>query len=95
MRLFELCVPRSSQIFIGSNTPLRILHLNDYVMEKAFVYGWVLLSKWIGKEHLDHGLYGTWPPKCPEHLLSDLGAAGPSKVMIDVDAAAHSQAILG
>ena len=42
--------------------------MNDYVMEKAFVYGIIALSKWLGKEKFPKGVYGTWPPPPPEDL---------------------------
>ena len=86
-KLFELCVPHSKLIFVGTNTPLKLLHMNDYVMEKAFVYGWMLLSKWLGSDRLMYGLYGMWPPQFPDHLL-----AAPKQAVVDVDAKATSHA---
>jgi len=65
-RLWEKCVPRARSIFTASSTPLRMLHANDYVMEKAFVYGIVSLSKWLGKERFPQGIYGDWPPNLPK-----------------------------
>ena len=53
----------------GNNRPLRLLHVKDYVLEKAFVYGIVALSKWLGEERLPYGVYGQWPPKFPATLL--------------------------
>ena len=43
--------------------------MNDYVMEKAFVYGIVALSKWLGEKRFPMGVYGKWPPKMPADLV--------------------------
>jgi hypothetical protein len=64
-KLWELCVPHARQIFTGSYNALRVLHQNDYVMEKAFVWGILALSKWLGRERFPQGIYGAWPPKMP------------------------------
>jgi hypothetical protein len=67
-RLFSACVPRARDVFTGPYGPLRLLHINDYVLEKTFVYGIVALSKWLGEERFPHGVYGKWPPKAPANL---------------------------
>ena len=41
---------------------------NDYILEKAFVYGIVALSKWLGEERYPCGVYGQWPPPFPAGL---------------------------
>ena len=43
------CVPCARRLFTDAYAPLRLLHVNDYVLEKAFVYGIVALSKWLGQ----------------------------------------------
>ena len=48
-----------------------MLHVNDYVLEKTFVYGIVALSKWLGPECFPHGVYGHWPPKLPAKFLPE------------------------
>jgi len=68
-KLFSACVPHARRVFRGNNSPLRLLHVNDYVLEKTFVYGIVALSKWLGEERLPYGVYGQWPPKFPATLL--------------------------
>ena len=68
-RLFKRCVPCANRIFTGNYSPLRMLHLNDYVLEKAFVYGILALSKWLGEKRFVYGVYGKWPPPFPEGLL--------------------------
>ena len=62
--MFRAFVPCSSQVFKGAYAPLHLLHMNDYVMEKAFVFGVIALSKWLGPERFPQGIYGDWPP-CP------------------------------
>jgi len=68
-RLFSAFLPLARQVFQGAYTPLRLLHVNDYVLDKAFVYGIVALSKWIREEHFPSGVYGHWPPRFPADLL--------------------------
>ena len=86
-RLFLKCVPYATKyIFIGNNSPLRLLHVNDYVMEKAFVHGCLLLSKFMGKELLPCGQY-VWPPQ----FLGEVTAA-PVQAVVDVETTASRQA---
>ena len=68
-RLFSKCVPEARRVFDGASRPLKLLHVNDYVLEKAFVYGIVALSKWLGEERFPYGVYGQWPPKFPAALV--------------------------
>jgi len=63
--LFRAFVPLADEIFVGAYSPLRMLHMNDFVMEKAFVFGCIALSKWLGPERWPHGVFGEWPPKRP------------------------------
>ena len=42
-----------------------MLHLNDYSLEKTFVYGIMALSKWLGQTRFPYGVYGSWPPTLP------------------------------
>ena len=71
-KLFLACVPSARRVFTDSYGALRILHMNDYVLEKAFVYGIVALSKWLGEERYPCGVYGRWPPKMPADLIPKL-----------------------
>ena len=66
--LFDKLVPRGAKVFRNAYCALKLLHMNDYVMEKAFVYGVIALSKWLGKERFPKGVYGTWPPPPPDDL---------------------------
>ena len=69
-RLWERCMPHARHIFTGNVTPLRLLHVNDYIMEKTFVYGILCLSKWLGDKKFPQGVY-AWPPQLPPNLALD------------------------
>ena len=84
-RLFQACVPQAKHIFTAHYTPLRLLHVNEYVLEKAFVYGIAALTKWLGKDWYPLGVHGMWPPKMPAELV-------PKYPGTHVDTAASSQA---
>ena len=75
--LLSAFVPCADQIFQGGYTPLRLLHMNDYVMEKAFVFAVIALSKWLGPDRWPMGFYETWPPPLP---LAAAGAPGAEDV---------------
>ena len=81
-RLFILCVPKAREVFKDHNSPLKLLHVNDYVMEKAFVYGIVLLSKYLGRDLFCYGIFGKWPPPFPANLVPRSPAPPP----VDVEA---------
>jgi hypothetical protein len=65
LQLWEACVPFARLAFVQMNSTLRILHTCGYVMEKAFVYGVIVLSKQLGPDRLPQGVYGEWPPPLP------------------------------
>lgn len=75
-RLFSACVPEARRIFTGPTGPLRLLHLNDYVMEKTFVYGIVALSKWLGQDRFPQGVF-EWPPPLPADLAAPSHSSAP------------------
>ena len=81
-RLLAAFVPCHDKIFTGAYTPLRLLHMNDYVMEKAFVFAVIALSKWLGPDRWPPGFYDTWPPPLPPPEAKAAEAA----VVVDVDA---------
>ena len=81
-RLLAAFVPCHDKIFTGAYTPLRLLHMNDYVMEKAFVFAVIALSKWLGPKRWPPGFYDTWPPPLPPPEAKAAEAA----VVVDVDA---------
>jgi hypothetical protein len=74
--LFSKCVPNARRLFDGAYRPARLLHVNDYVLDKAFVYGIVVLSKWMGVERFPQGVYGQWPPQFPEDLVPQSRSSG-------------------
>ena len=84
LRLFQLIVPCADKVFKagGPYALMRILYLNDHVMEKAFVYGMMCLSKWLGKERFPHGVYGKWPPEMPPKFVPKARRAIPIDLVI-------------
>ena len=72
MILFEQCVPHVRRIFAGNYAPMKLLHMNDYVIEKTFVYAMIVLSKFLGKNWFAWGVF-SWPPAPP----SDVYASDP------------------
>ena len=44
-----------------------MLHLNDYVLDKAFVSCVICLSKWLKKDDFPQGIT-EWPPQMPADL---------------------------
>ena len=87
-RLWGLCFPEAARIFTANNSPLRLLHMNDYVLEKTFVYGIISVTKWLGKEWFPCGLR-KWPPKMPENLIPKFHDYS----VVDVDTTTPSQAM--
>ena len=69
LKLLEKCVPCARKIFSGHTSPMKLLHMNDYVIEKTFVFAVISLSKWLGKEWFSHGVFGDWPPIAPHDLF--------------------------
>ena len=81
MTLFEQCVPHARKIFSGNYAPMKLLHVNEYVIEKTFVYAMICLSKFLGQEYFSWGVF-TWPPPPPP----DIYASNPDIVpVIDLD----------
>ena len=71
MRLFEAILPLARRALLqnASYSMVRILHENDYVMEKAFVWGVIAFSKWLGRDQFKNGIH-DWPPALPANLAS-------------------------
>ena len=87
LALFQACCcPRVSEVFCGPYTPARLLHMNDYIVDKAFVYGVILLSKWLGSARFPLGIFGAWPPAYP----FDHGAGSQPTTCVSVSAASGS-----
>ena len=69
-KLLEQTAPGStSSVFTNKQSLIRILHLNDYVLDKAFVHCILSLSKW-----LKHDIFPkvVWPPVAPKDLFEAL-----------------------
>ena len=69
-KIFKKIIPKGDVIFgPGSRTSGNfLLGHNDFIIEKAFVYGVYCLSKWLGQELFPQGIYGVWPPRAPSHI---------------------------
>ena len=89
--LFSAFLPHAQHVFVGAYSPLRLLHVNDYVLEKAFVYGIIALSKWLGEERFPPGVFGQWPPQVPAGLAAQWVSANSS----NIDEAASTGSPLG
>ena len=46
--LLEQCVPHAGKTFCGNYGVKKLLDMNDYIIEKTFVYAIFCLSKWLG-----------------------------------------------
>ena len=68
-KLFEICIPCSDKIFFEWYNPTRLLHTNDYCLEKAFVFGILCLSKWMLHLYPPGKGLSHWPPKPPDELV--------------------------
>ena len=89
--LFSAFLPHARHVFTGAYSPLRLLHVNDYVLEKAFIYGIIALSKWLGEERFPPGVFGQWPPQVPAGLVAQWVSANSS----NIDEAASTGSPLG
>jgi hypothetical protein len=65
--LLSKCIPYSEKIFLERYGVTKLLHINDYVIEKTFVYAIMCLSKWLGQDIFTCGIY-KWPPLPPADL---------------------------
>ena len=75
--LVEMIAPGSARhLFGGEKGFLRMLHQNDYVLDKTFVCCVYSLSKWLGAEIFPNGIY-AWPPVVPNDALPLLPPAQP------------------
>jgi hypothetical protein len=77
MRLLCACVPHARSIFQERMKPARLLEMNDFVLEKAFVYSIISLSKWMGKDTFTYGIFGTWPPQPPADIAASFSHQQP------------------
>ena len=69
MTLFEQCVPHARKIFAGNYGPMKLLHMNNCVIEKTFVYAIFCLSKFLGDHWFSWGVF-KWPPAPPPSVYA-------------------------
>ena len=69
-KIFKKIIPKGDVIFgpTSRTSGNFLLGHNDFIIEKAFVYGVYCLSKWLGEELFPRGIYGLWPPQAPSHI---------------------------
>ena len=93
LKLFQACgANRARDIFENGYSPLRMLAANDFVMEKAFLYGIICLSKWLSEDEFPQGVFGDWPPPVPDGLVAEwsASAAAPAPSMHDAQLPPHT-----
>ena len=64
VKMMDRIVPQSSDLFRTRYTGQVMLAWADGVVEKAFVYAVILLSKWLGADRFPRGVH-HWPPAQP------------------------------
>jgi hypothetical protein len=69
-RLFDKVVPDGNSLLARRYPPAVLLELCDFDVAKAFVYGMILMSKWLGEVRFPVGVH-VWPPPMPEVVLID------------------------
>ena len=66
--LLEAVAPASPAYVFKQGRFHRLLHLNDYVLDKASVSCVWALSKWLTQKTFPQGVF-TWPPEVPSSVL--------------------------
>ena len=85
--LIAVC-PAPFRVFSEEYGAVRLLARNHYVMEKAFVFAMICLTKWLGTDiPYPWCVPDSWPPDLPEHLRPKMAKA----VCMDDPHLAHSQ----
>ena len=73
MTLLVACISTQARlIFTGNKGPLKLLHVNEYNLDKSFIYAMVVLSKIMGEHGFPCGLFGEWPPPLPDSAHSQV-----------------------
>ena len=90
--LFTLIYPESPNCFFtGTRSFHWFLHVNDYLLDKAFIHCVWSLSKGLRKEEWPEGLY-EFPPKPPLGLTRHSPAAAVAGQLVASSSAASSSA---
>jgi len=67
LTLLTACMGADARLIFTDQRGLHnLLHVNDYNMDKAFVYAILLASTLLGTSAFPGGFHGTWPPLCPK-----------------------------
>ena len=65
-QLVEAIAPGAdAYVFTRRRSYVRILHQNDYIIEKAIICCVWCLSKWLGRDRFPQGIF-EWPPLFPD-----------------------------
>ena len=71
LTMLAACVGHDARIiFTGNHSPHKILHVNDYNVDKSFVYAIMVLSVLCGCDGFPCGIYNNWPPVKPTAVHS-------------------------
>ena len=89
VKLMDRIVPQSSELFRTRYSGPVILAWADGVVEKAFVYAVILLSKWLGAARFPCGVH-HWPPS--QSSAADLPRPEASSAAASSSSAASSSA---
>ena len=54
---------QAREIFVGDKGIRKLLHINDYSLDKTFVYAIMVLSTILSYSFWPCGVFGTWPPE--------------------------------
>jgi len=95
MYLLTACMGSDARlIFVGERGPHKLLHVNDYNMDKAFVYAILLLSKLLGQAAFPSGFFDKWPPVCPDPAHSLAAAIDGKEPHLRVSQAGSSSGLV-
>ena len=80
LRLFQRFVPHATQVFHGNHSTKHSIHMNDYAMEKAFVYGLFFISRRLGSKYSPAGLHPALSIRanCPPVMPIARGGGSPA-----------------
>ena len=61
MHLLVACIGSDARnIFLSERGPHRLLHVNEYNLDKTFVYAIIVLSKILGPNAFPCGFFDQW-----------------------------------
>ena len=83
-QIMETIAPGAdAYVFTKRRSYTRILHQNDYIIEKAIICCVWCLSKWLGRDRFPQGIF-EWPPLFPdvEFLLPPVEDDGGDAIVV-------------